>query len=267
MANRYSIFVLLMVALAASARDARAQQGQKPAAAPCPDEQAGKNTDQGASGKNGQKAKSTAAPCEMPAPASNAPASQQFPFPGEPATPIQDGSNPNAPEKPAAPSKPPSAADQYPFPGSAPPMPGSSSSSSSSSSSDGSSSSADDPNDTPAPADSRPPLDDKGDNPRAAVRRKLPKVTKLQSDDERAAEDLDVAKFYEQSGDLNAAYLRARDAVKLQPSDPDAHFVLGHLAQKLNKRDEAIAEYNSYLQLEPDGQKIKQTRKALSQLQ
>ena len=92
-------------------------------------------------------------------------------------------------------------------------------------------------------------------------------MEKLQSDEERAAEDLNVAKFYEQSGDLNAAYLRARDAVKVQPSDPEAHFVLGHLAQKLNKRDEAIAEYNSYLQLEPDGEKIKQARKALTQLQ
>jgi len=269
MANRYCIFVLLIVAFAATARDARAQQAEKPASAPCPDKQASRNPDQGASqGKNGQKAESPAAPCETPAPASNTPASQRFPFPGEPAAPMQGQSAPDAPEKQTTPAKAPSAADKYPFPGSAPPMPGeSSSSSSSSSSSDGSSSGADDPNDGPARTDSRPPLDDKGDNPRAATRRKLPKVQKLQSDEERAAEDLDVAKFYEQSGDLNAAYLRARDAVKVQPSDPEAHFALGHLAQKLNKRDEAIAEFNSYLQLEPDGQKIKQAHKALSQLQ
>ncbi len=153
-------------------------------------------------------------------------------------------------------------------------MPGAESSSSSSSggsdsSSSSSGSSSDNSNDA-APPGSGAPLDDKGDNPGAAVRsarRKLPKVEKLQSDEDRAAEDLDVARFYEQAGDLNAAYLRARDAVKIQPSDPEAHFVLGHLAQKLNKRDEAIAEYNSYLQLEPDGEKIKQARKALTQLQ
>jgi len=150
-------------------------------------------------------------------------------------------------------------------------MPGGESSSSSSSESGNSSSSSskDDSNETPAPV-AGSPLDDKSDNPGAAVRatrRKLPKVEKLQSDEERAAEDLNVAKFYEQSGDLNAAYLRARDAVKVQPSDPEAHFVLGHLAQKLNNRDEAISEYNSYLQLEPDGEKIKQARKALAQLQ
>ena len=110
------------------------------------------------------------------------------------------------------------------------------------------------------------PLDDKGDNPKAAARRKLPKVKKLQSDEERAAEDLEVAKFYEDLGDLNAAYLRARDAVKYQPSDPEAHFVLAHLAEKLDKRDEAATEYNAYIQLEPDGQKVKQARKALAQM-
>jgi len=76
-----------------------------------------------------------------------------------------------------------------------------------------------------------------------------------------------VAKFYEDSGDLNAAYLRVRDAVKVQPSDPEAHYALGHLAQKLNKREEAIAEFSSYIQLEPDGQKIKQAQKSLAQLQ
>jgi tetratricopeptide (TPR) repeat protein len=147
-------------------------------------------------------------------------------------------------------------------------MPGSESGSSSSSGdSNSSSSSADDPSDNPAPSSGGSPLDDKGDNPRAAVRRKLPKVEKLQSDEERAAEDLQVAKFYEDAGDLNAAYLRARDAVKLQPSDPDAHFVLGHLAQRLNRRAEAIFEFNSYIQLEPDGQKIKQAQKSLAQLQ
>jgi len=148
-------------------------------------------------------------------------------------------------------------------------MPGSdsSSSSSSSSSSDSSDSSSSSAGDGTTPNTGSPPLDDKGDNPRAASRRRLPKVKKLQSDDDRAAEDLKIAKFYEQSGDLNAAYMRTRDAVKYQPADPEAHFALAHLAQKLNKRDEAIAEYNAYLQLAPDGTQIKQAQKALGQIQ
>jgi Tfp pilus assembly protein PilF len=55
--------------------------------------------------------------------------------------------------------------------------------------------------------------------------------------------------------------------VKYQPSDPEAHLALAHVAQKLNKRDEAISEYNAYLQLAPDGTQIKQAQKALGQLQ
>jgi tetratricopeptide (TPR) repeat protein len=138
------------------------------------------------------------------------------------------------------------------MPGSEPEIPGSSSSSS-----------ADDPGNTP-PAD-KPPVDDK--TPPKNVRRRLPKIEKLQSDEERAAEDLKVSKYYEEAGSLNAAYLRAQDAVKSLPSDPETHFALAHIAQKLEKNDEAVAEYNAYLKLDPDGLKIKQAQKALSRLQ
>ena len=88
-----------------------------------------------------------------------------------------------------------------------------------------------------------------------------------QSDEERAAEDLRVSKFYEQSGNLNAAYLRAKDAVQFQPNDPDMHYALARVAQKMNKREEAIAEFKTYLKLNPDGLDIKKAQKALDQLQ
>ena len=191
-------------------------------------------------------------------------AAEQFPFPGDPETQAPKASTPNAPApttpRPDAPH--PSAASEHPFPGDAPSPPansGSSSSSSSSSSDDGAS--------APPTAGDDHPWNDKGDNPKAETRRKLPKVENLQSDEERATEDLKIAKFYEQSGSLSAAYLRAKDAVKYQPNDPDTHFALAHIAQKLNKKDEAIAEFNTYLKLDPDGLKIKDAQKALNQLQ
>ena len=139
----------------------------------------------------------------------------------------------------------------------------SSSSSSSSSSNDSSPSdnSSADPDATSKPA----PGTDGAASTR--TRRKLPKVQNLQTDDERVTEDLTVAKFYEDRGDLNAAYQRAKDAVKIEPKDAESHYVLAHLAQKLQKRDEAIAEFNNYLKIEPDGDKVKQARKALTQLQ
>jgi tetratricopeptide (TPR) repeat protein len=140
------------------------------------------------------------------------------------------------------------------------------SSSSSSSSSSSNDSSPSDGSSAGPDATSKPaPWADSAASTR--TRRKLPKVQNLQTDDERVTEDLTVAKFYEDRGDLNAAYQRAKDAVKIEPKDAESHYVLAHLAQKLQKRDEAIAEFNNYLKIEPDGDKVKQARKALTQLQ
>lgn len=136
-------------------------------------------------------------------------------------------------------------------------MPGSDTDSSSSSSSG--SDSADSPSGDPA--------GDTGDTPHPTTRRRLPKVENLQTNEERVDEDLKVAKFYSDAGDLDAAYLRVRDAVKYLPNDPDTHFALAYVAQKLKKREEAIAEYNNYLWLAPDGERIKDARKALNELQ
>jgi Tfp pilus assembly protein PilF len=93
-----------------------------------------------------------------------------------------------------------------------------------------------------------------------------PVGTKLQSTEEREAEDLSVAKFYTDTGNLQGAYLRSQDAVKTAPDDPDAHFALAGAAQRLNKRDEAIAEYNTCLKLDPEDKEANAARKALERL-
>lgn len=258
MTNRICTLILTAATIATGGERAYAIQGQSAATPNCPTEQIA-STKKDATGQAAGTKDKASDPCVQTQKEPST--SERFPFPGEAPPPMPGSVPPAVPDAPRP--KQPSAADKYPFPGSAPPMPDSESSSSSSSSS--SNSSADDPR--PAASSNEPPLDDKGDNPKAITRRRLPKVTKLQSDEERADEDLTVAKYYEAAGDLNAAYLRARDAVKYQPSDPDAHFILGHLAQRLNKRDEAIAEFNSYIRLEPDGDKIKKAQKALAQLQ
>lgn len=257
--NLSCLFAILMMAGLAHA--------QTVTPPPCkPDASTAKQENSKSVDKNSQ-IKDQDSPCP-PASSKEPSASERFPFPGE-STPQKSSPPPTSPEAPTPSGKQPSAADKFPFPSSAPPMPGSepnSGSNSSSSSSSDSSSSADEPN-APSPDAGKPPLDDKGDNPKASVRRRLPKVEKLQSDEERAAEDLKVAKFYEDAGNLNAAYLRAQDAVKYQPNDPYTHFALAHVAEKLNKREQAIAEYNEYLKLDPDGLKIKQAHKSLEQLE
>ena len=142
---------------------------------------------------------------------------------------------------------------------------GSSSSSSSSGSSSGDDAASAGPDGTPDGAG----LQDKGSEGtpgRHLLHRVNPVGTKLQSADQREAEDLSVAKFYSDSGDLQGAYLRSQDAVKTAPDDPDAHFALAEAALKLNKRDEAIAEYKACLKLDPVDKEAKEARKALERL-
>ncbi|MGD0799221.1 MAG: tetratricopeptide repeat protein, partial [Acidobacteriaceae bacterium] len=151
------------------------------------------------------------------------------------------------------------------------PAPGSSSSSSSSSSS--ADDTTPDPSATPDPANpNQPALADKGSDGTAQppgrhlLHRVNPIGTKLQTDDERETEDLDVARFYIDTGDLQGAYLRSQDAVKTAPDDPDAHFALAAIALKLNKRDQAIAEYNACLKLDPTPSQASAAHKALARL-
>lgn len=105
-----------------------------------------------------------------------------------------------------------------------------------------------------------------GTTGRHLLHRVNPVGTKLQSADEREAEDLSVAKFYNDKGDLQGAYLRSQDAVKTAPGDPDAHFALAEAAMKLNQRDEAIAEYKACLKLDPADKEAKAARKSLQRL-
>jgi tetratricopeptide (TPR) repeat protein len=250
MMRRISSWILAFIAIFAVNASARSQTPAPAAPCPSPAQPGDKSTQ--------NKPQTDNDPC---ASGKEPSAADRFPFPGESQT--QKPKQQDAPDAPAPSGKQPTAADKFPFPGSAPPMPGSEPESPGSSSSSSSSSSADDPGNTPST--DKPPVDDK--TPPKNVRRRLPKIEKLQSDEERAEEDLKVSKYYEQAGSLNAAYLRAQDAVKSLPSDPETHFALAHIAQKLEKKDEAIAEYNAYLKLDPDGLKIKQAQKALDQLQ
>jgi hypothetical protein len=224
-------------------------------------------------------------PCDPPTPKPPpAPAADQFPFPGEnpgampTAAPAQQTAPASAPgAKEAAPA--PSPSNRFPFPGepaetpSAPapasgqksafPFPGEPPESSSSSSSS---------SDDPAPSDAapdpvsggQPPLKDAGSTGSTRFQRKH--LAKVEDLDHRELEDIDVSHYYYTTGNYLAAYMRAQDAVKLYPDDENAHFALGAAAEKLGKKDEAIAEYQTYLKLAPDGTKAKQVTRSLETL-
>ena len=204
-----------------------------------------------------QNSGKSATPCSPADPKAKKPsAAEQFPFPGENAKPTTAPATP-APATPARSTTPSSAATEHPFPTQpSPKLPGDDSSSSSSSS-------ADDPNatpDTPTPAPGE-------EGSSVHSRRRLPKVQHVQSDDERVDEDLKVARFYMKDENFQGAYLRAKDAVKTQPDYSATHFALAQVAQKMKKKDEAVAEYHAYLTLDPDGDDARAAQLALEQLQ
>ena len=208
---------------------------QNPPPAPCPASTPNQQQDQ------------TTKPCTPPPPAHPKSTAEQFPFPGEPAKPATPP--PTTPDTPAPSTTPSDAATQHPFPTTPPPkLPDS----------DSSSSSNDDPDAAP-----QPPT---GDDTVHPTRHKLPKVKKVQTDDERVDEDIYVAKFYMNDENYQGAYLRAKDAVIVQPDYSLAHFTLAQVAQKMKKKDEAIAEYQLYLKLDPDGEKAKAAKQALAEL-
>ncbi|MEI9980096.1 MAG: hypothetical protein WDN23_14065 [Edaphobacter sp.] len=220
---------ILGTLLLSAAALAQSTPPQTPPPAPCPATTPDQQQDQ------------TAKPCTPQAPAPHKSAAEEHPFPGDvkPAAP---------PDSPAPSATPSDATTQHPFPGTAPPKSPDPDPDSSSSSS------ADDP-------DAADP-----DNPPVSTRHRLPKVRHVQSDDERVDEDISVAKFYLNAENYQGAYLRAKDAVKVQPDYSLAHFTLAEVAQKMKKNDEAAAEYQLYLKLDPDGEKAKAAKKALADI-
>lgn len=211
-------------------------------------------------------------------------AADRFPFPGSSSAGSSGAPGPSiggAPEVPQPPTTgmQPSAspADTYkkfPFPG-GDATPVAPSSAPISAAPEGGSSSSSSSNDAGDPADAlpgdTPDLKDAGSEGTQSrpgghiLHRAAPKV-KTQTADEREAEDLDVAKFYLDSGDLKGAYLRTQDAVQTAPDDPEAHFALAELAAKLGRKEEAIAEYNACLKLDPTDKQKKESSKAIARL-
>ncbi len=216
----------------------------------------------------------TAAPATNPvAPAPASSPAKSFPFPGQ--TPaVTPGAPGAATGQKAAGSS--GAADKFPFPesdsgGSAKGGGGGAPASSSSggplqdAGSSGSSSS-DNSGDDPTAG----PLGDTDPAARAAEARRAARKKKgidfHQTMDQREAEDLRVASFYQTTGDYRGAYERATDAVSLADDDAAAHLAVAEAARRLGKLDEAEKEYKKCLSMDPVPKVRKVAESALKQM-
>ena len=82
----------------------------------------------------------------------------------------------------------------------------------------------------------------------------------------RVEDDLKVGRFYMKGGNTQGAYLRFKDAFSHAPDDPEVRFNLAESAMALNKREEAVQNYQEALRLDPGGDHDRAARKALNKL-
>jgi len=67
-------------------------------------------------------------------------------------------------------------------------------------------------------------------------------------------------------GNYLGAYMRGKDAVSLDDSDPAAHLALAQAARKLGKLDEALQNYKRCLELDPLPKDRKVAAQALKEM-
>ena len=80
----------------------------------------------------------------------------------------------------------------------------------------------------------------------------------------RVTDDLHVADFYQKDWNYRGAYLRYKDALRLDPGNEDAMYGVAETACQMKNPAEALAGFKSYLQQYPKGQYAKKAEKALS---
>lgn len=83
---------------------------------------------------------------------------------------------------------------------------------------------------------------------------------------ELAEKDVRVGGFYLKNGDYKGAYERYKEATLVNPGNADAVFGLAESARGLKKNEEAIENYQVYLDAVPNGKRSKDALKALKSL-
>jgi tetratricopeptide (TPR) repeat protein len=82
----------------------------------------------------------------------------------------------------------------------------------------------------------------------------------------RAVKDDEVGDFYLKQKNYKAALARYQDALDYKPKDAVANFRMAQCYEKLSQPDQAIAHYQEYLKILPEGPFSKQAKKALEKL-
>ena len=82
----------------------------------------------------------------------------------------------------------------------------------------------------------------------------------------RAKEDVKIGSYYLGQGDYKGAYARFQEAGQMDPANLEAIYGLAASADGMHRTQEALENYNLYLQIAPDGQRAKAAEKAIRAL-
>lgn len=83
----------------------------------------------------------------------------------------------------------------------------------------------------------------------------------------QAEHELKVGRFYMKKGSPRAALGRFQEAAKWNPTYAEAYYWAGQANERLDQHREALASYQRYLELEPDGKESKRVEETISQLE
>jgi hypothetical protein len=86
-------------------------------------------------------------------------------------------------------------------------------------------------------------------------------------DDLEFAKDMEIGMMYFNSKNYRGAEFRFSHALGYKQDDPEANFKLAESLDKQNKIDEALAAYQSFLELAPPGKQVDTARKAIQLLE
>ena len=82
----------------------------------------------------------------------------------------------------------------------------------------------------------------------------------------RAEKDVEVGDFYFNLKNYRAAESRYAEALLYKPNDAEATFKLAESLNKLGEREDAVAGYQSYLKILPEGPRAKEAKDAIDKL-
>jgi len=85
-------------------------------------------------------------------------------------------------------------------------------------------------------------------------------------DPHKAAKDVEVGDFYFKKKNYRAAEDRYREALKYKDNDAIATFRLAVCLEKLERPDDAVKEYESYLEILPHGPEAEEAHKSIERL-